>query len=426
MDQRTRSLRRAWKTAVLAGMASYLDAAVLISTGIALVLYRPVLGIDDVQFGLLSSLLTFSFATGALFGGRLGDVLGRRVVYTVTLIALVAAMAVMGFADSTNWLFVGVVIAGLAIGADLPVSLALIAEEAPEGQKGRFVGFSAILWLVGIGASNGLSAAVGGLGDLGGRIMFLHVGVVALVVLIARLSMPESPEWKAARLADKNSADVEKVSLGSLRRLGRKPFLAALVGTALFYASWTIASNTMGQFSALLFVELGGTTVQVFGLIKLVNIPLGLLTGFLFMRVVDGNHRYKWYIVGAIVQITAFAVPMLFGGQLWTLMFMSYAFSVGAALAGEALYKVWTQELFPTLLRSTAQGTTIAVARVIAAIAAIFIPTVAASDPQSLFTLLVVCVTFSSVIGFVWVRRLPRADDERRDEALDAAEVAVP
>ncbi|WOF23164.1 MFS transporter [Microbacterium betulae] len=413
MTTTTTPARRPWKTAFLAGMASYLDAAVLISTGIALVLYRPVLGIDDLQFGALSSLLTFSFAAGALFGGRLGDLFGRRVVYSVTLVALVASMALMAFAATIPMLFLGVVIAGLAIGADLPVSLALIAEEAPDGAKGRFVAFSAILWLVGISASNGLSAIVGGLGELGGRIMFVHVGVVALAVLIARLSLPESPEWAAAKADDRRRRTAgDEITLGSLRRLLRAPFLAALVATAVFYAAWTIASNTMGQFSALLFVELGGTTIQTFGLIKLVNIPLGLISGFVFMRIVDGRGRYAWFVVGAIVQIAAFGVPMLFGGQLWTLMFMTYAFSVGAAFAGEALFKVWSQELYPTLLRSSAQGTTIAAARVVAAIAAIFIPTIAASDPHALFVLLTACVAFSSLVGFVWIRRLPKAPAE--------------
>lgn len=427
MDSESRSPEaHPWRTAVLAGMASYLDAAVLISTGIALVLYRPVMEINDLQFGLLSSLLTFCFAGGALFGGRLGDIVGRRKVYSVTLLTLIIAMAIMAFAPSTGYLFVGVVLAGLAIGADLPVSLALISEASPKGEKGKYVAFSAILWLVGIGMSNALSALLGGLGVLGGRIMFAHVGVVALVVLILRFSVKESNEWATAHA--KNAAQRSRgqdIDLGSLKRLFRPPFLFALVATALFYAAWTIASNTMGQFGALLFVELGGTTVQIYGLLKLVNIPLGILSGMWFMRVVDTKSRYFWFVVGALVQIAAFAMPMVFGGQLWSLIFMSYAFSVGAAFAGEALYKVWSQELYPTLLRSTAQGTTIAFARVVAAIAAIFIPTIANSDPHSLFVLLTSCVTASSLIGFLWIRRLPKAPaDETALEPEGAIEDA--
>ncbi len=429
MNRNTRA-PRPWTTAVLAGMASYLDAAVLITTGIALVLYRPSLGIDDLQFGLLSSLLTLCFAFGALFGGRLGDRFGRRIVYTTTLVALVVAMGVMAFAVNVPMLMIGVIIAGLSIGADLPVSLAMLAEEAPEGKRGKFVAFSAILWIVGISVSNGLSALLGGLGDLGGRLMFAHIGLVALVVLLLRASSSESQEWVRARAANAAAAaspNQERIDLGSLKRLLHPPFVFALLATGVFYASWTIASNTVGQFSALLFVELGGTTVQTFGLIKLVNIPLGLLTGFLFMRIVDTRFRYTWFVLGAVIQASAFTVPMVFGGQLWSLMYMAYAFSVGAALAGEALYKVWSQELYPTLLRTTAQGSTIAFARIIAAGAAIFIPTLAASDPSALFTVLTCCVVFSSLIGFFWIRRLPKAtaDNAIDTEAEETASAAT-
>ena len=37
-------------------------------------------------------------------------------------------------------------------------------------------------------------------------------------------------------------------------------------------------------------------------------------------------------------------------------------FGIGAGIAGEAFYKTWSQELFPTMLRTTAQGLTFGVA----------------------------------------------------------------
>lgn len=413
---------RPWRTAIFAGMASYLDAAILISTGIALVLYRPVLGFTTVEFGLLSAFLTFSFAAGTLVGGRLGDRFGRRRVYTVTLIGLLVASVVLATATSVVTLFPAVILAGFAVGADLPVSLALIGEEAPEGQKGKFVAFSAILWLVGISASNGLSAIVGGMGDLGGRIMFGHVAVVSLIVLIFRTSSPESPEWQAARKTSASAvADGSRADLASLRRLIRPPYIIALISTALFYSAWVVASNMLGQFSTFLFTQLGGVNVQTTGLIKLVNIPIGIICGLLFMRAVDSRRRYNWFVIGSIVQIVAFGTPLVFGAQLWTLLVMSYGFSFGAAFAGEAIYKVWSQEFYPTLLRTTAQGSTMAVARVVAGTVAIFIPTLVVSQPNSLFMIVTLCLAFSSIIGFFWIRTLPKATSDAPAYNSDAA-----
>ena len=157
---------RPWKTAILAGMASYLDAGAIVTTGIALVLYSATLGIDPGTLGLLSGLLTLFFAVGAIIGGRLGDRYGRKRVYSVTLILFAVGVGLLAGAVAVPMLFVGVILTGLAIGADLPVSLAMIAEEAPEGKKGKMIVFSGMLWLLGILVPILLSIGVAPLGEL--------------------------------------------------------------------------------------------------------------------------------------------------------------------------------------------------------------------------------------------------------------------
>src|SRR3954452_882461 len=70
---------RPWKVAVLAGMASYLDAGVLVTTGIVIgTLYADGMGLSTGTIGAMLGLQTLAFAVGALIGGRLGDRFGRR------------------------------------------------------------------------------------------------------------------------------------------------------------------------------------------------------------------------------------------------------------------------------------------------------------------------------------------------------------
>jgi len=69
---------------------------------------------------------------------------------------------------------------------------------------------------------------------------------------------------------------------------------------------------------------------------------------------------------------------------------------------------VWSQELFPTLLRGSAQGVTMAFARVAAAAFALVTPAIATSNPTALFAILLSCMVVSGVFAFVWVARLPR------------------
>ena len=80
MSEPARSAGRIWKIATLAGMASYLDAGALVTSGIAIGgSYAGTLGLDAGTVGALLGLQTLMFALGALCGGRLGDLsLPRR------------------------------------------------------------------------------------------------------------------------------------------------------------------------------------------------------------------------------------------------------------------------------------------------------------------------------------------------------------
>ena len=70
----------------------------------------------------------------------------------------------------------------LAISADLPASLALVAEEAPPGSKGRLVALTHLLWVAGIGSTGVLGWLLADLGALAGRLLYLHLLLIALVV----------------------------------------------------------------------------------------------------------------------------------------------------------------------------------------------------------------------------------------------------
>jgi MFS transporter, SP family, inositol transporter len=60
---------------------------------------------------------------GALFGGRLGDRFGRRAVLTLSLVLYAVGVLLLLVAAGPALLYAGVMAIGLAIGADLPVSL---------------------------------------------------------------------------------------------------------------------------------------------------------------------------------------------------------------------------------------------------------------------------------------------------------------
>lgn len=168
-----RSGRRpnAWWVGTIAGMASYIDAAAIVSSGIALVLYQHSIGLTEGQIGILSALLTVGIATGAILGGRLGDRFGRRRIFLLTMLLIAIGAGLLALTQGFALLAIGTAMVGLGAGGDLPVSLATISEAADDHNRGKLIGFSQILWTLGILVVMGMSTIVGGWGQLVSRVI---------------------------------------------------------------------------------------------------------------------------------------------------------------------------------------------------------------------------------------------------------------
>ena len=371
-------------------------------------------GLGAGTIGILSALLTLLFAIGALVGGRLGDRFGRRKVFTVTLIGLAVGIGLMAGAQNVWMLYMATIIVGFSIGADLPVSMAMINEEAPPGAKARLVAFSHVLWMLAIIVVFALQALVGDLGVLGGRIMWLHLLVVAVTVLVLRSTMPESKEWAAAHVrAEKGELeDVEGHRLDAGSELVRRPFIFPLIALGLFYGVVNLSANTGGQFATLLYTELAGVSVSTAGTLGLAVFGISFLSTLMFMRIIERPNRMMFFLVGGLLYILAQALPLIFGVSVWTLVAWQALGGIGGAFAGEAMWKIWSQELFPTLLRSSAQGATTFFTRVLAAAVALWTPLLIEVGPP-LLAFLTACVAFTTALGWFWIRRMPKGAGRR-------------
>ncbi|WP_067682856.1 MFS transporter [Nocardia miyunensis] len=402
-----------WRVAVLAGMASYLDAGTLVTTGVAAgVLYAHALNLSGNAVGALIGLQTIMLAVGTLLGGRAGDRWGRKPVFTASLAFYTVGVAILTFATGVGMLYVGVVVSGLAMGADLPVSLAMINEEAPAGKKGRMVVFSEMLWVAGVAVVTVLTIFLSPLGALGARILFGHLAIIALVVLGLRTRMHESAEWITARRAAATAPADGTIQLGQLREIFRRPLLYAVLATGIYYTLWGIGSNTWGQFGSYLWTHLTGRSLGTWSTISLVAFPLGAITAALYLRVVDSGRRALWIAAGAVILPLPWIVLLVVGPTPMGFIVAVVVNALSFGLSGEPLYKVWTQELVPTLQRSTVQGLTFAMNRVGAAVFALVTPALVAVSPALLFGLCLVFSIAASLIAVLWIPRLNQAEPE--------------
>ena len=383
-SSKTKSVNPWWVT-IVCGMASYIDACAIIGSGIALVIYQHSIGITPEQISDLSFWLIICIAAGALVGGRLGDRYGRRSVFIVTMVMIVAGSAMLSFMVSFKGLLIGTIIVGLGAGADLPVSLASIAEVATNENRGKLLGFSQIMWILGILGALICASFVGDLGRIGGQIMFGQVGVAAFITLILRLGIPESVKWKTARAERIAGINTIQAKRATILDLLKAPFLKPFIVLLIFYTATNLGANTNGQFGTYLWVNVVGTGVEFASRINLISLFVSFIWSYWFMRISDTPKRFTYYQIGAVAIVFMFLVPAIFGFTILTLIISGLLGGIGLGFSFEAIMKVWTQESFPTLLRTTAQGAIITTARIFAAWLALNTPQMMDSNPKGLF-----------------------------------------
>jgi hypothetical protein len=131
-----------------------------------------------------------------------------------------------------------------------------------------------------------------------------------------------------------------------------RPFLTLLV----FHVLANLAANTFGQYGTYMMANVAGEPVNVLPTVNIYGNVFGILLTFVFMRVVDGPARMRWFYVGAGFGVAAMVVPAVLGVTFVTLVAAQFMLYFMFAFAFEPIMEVWAQESFPTLLRSTAQG----------------------------------------------------------------------
>jgi MFS family permease len=223
---------------------------------------------------LLSTLATFAAGFivrpfGALVFGRLGDMIGRKYTFLLTLIimggstfciGLVPKYETIGFAAPLIVLLLRL-LQGLALGGEYGGAATYVAEHSPPHRRGYYTSWIQTTATVGLLVSLGVILLVRHLldtdparsiekfNDWGWRIPFLISIVLVIVSIYIRLKMSESPLFQQLRAEGRTSANPLKESFGNKANL--KMVLLALFGATMgqgvvFYT---------GQFYAQTFLE---------------------------------------------------------------------------------------------------------------------------------------------------------------------------
>ena len=140
-----------WKNTILAGLANYIDAGSIVAGSAALALWVETYRLTPTFVGLIGafSANAISAGVGALVGGRLCDLFGRKRIYQYDMLFYAFGMLWLVFATQPWMIVVGFILVGLAVGADIPASWSLIAEMSPTGARAKHSGVAQVLWYLG-------------------------------------------------------------------------------------------------------------------------------------------------------------------------------------------------------------------------------------------------------------------------------------
>jgi MHS family proline/betaine transporter-like MFS transporter len=216
----------------------------------------------------LSTLATFAAGFivrpfGALVFGRLGDKVGRKYTFLITLVLMGTSTFLIGLVPGyeTIGLFAPLtvlilrLVQGLALGGEYGGAATYVAEHAPQGKRGFYTSFIQTTATLGLFVSLGVivfirqTMGVEEFSTWGWRIPFLLSAILVGISIYIRLRMEESPLFKEIKSKGKLSANPIKESFGKKENL--KWVLLALFGAT---AGQGVVWYT-GQFYALSFIQ---------------------------------------------------------------------------------------------------------------------------------------------------------------------------
>jgi MFS family permease len=277
---------------------------------------------DFYLYGLLASVITAQFFSGvnettgfifalaafaagfavrpfgALVFGRLGDLVGRKRTFLITMSIMGGATFAVGLLPSYAKVGLSAPVAlialrllqGLALGGQYGGAATYVAEHAPPGRRGLYTSwiqttatlglFLALLVVIGTRTATGEAAFK----EWGWRIPFLASLVLLMVSMWIRLQLAESPVFAAMKLKGTTSKAPLTEAFGQWKNL--KMVLIALFGAVMGQAVLWYT----GQFYALFFLERtlrvdGETTNILIAIALALGTPFFVIFGWLSDRI---------------------------------------------------------------------------------------------------------------------------------------------
>ncbi|MGV1869329.1 MFS transporter [Agrobacterium rosae] len=413
---------------VIFGLVWAADAMQVLAIGFSAPSIAVSFGVTVPQALQTGTLFFLGMLIGAFVFGRLADRIGRRPVLFIAIILDAIFGVASAFAPDLQWLLVARFLTGLGVGGTLPVDYAMMAEFLPSDRRGRWLVLLEGCWAIGTVALALLALVAGTHGGEAWRTIFFVTGIPALIGILLRFYVPESPFYLNQQGRSEEARQVlQRVAKENGRAIDISPLAAQTPQrksvSALF--STTLRRRTIFLMLAWVLISVSYYGVFVYLPIKLAADGFGFVRGQVFL------------VILAIAQLPGYALaaygvekwgrkPTLIGflllSALGTLTYglgQTVEIAVAATLLlSFSLLGTWgaiyafTPELYPTTLRASGMGMAGAVAR----FGGLLAPSIVAPLMASNFGLALGVISGLLVIAAISVWLI---DAESKNQALE-------
>lgn len=358
----------------------------------ALPLFAMQYEVSPLLMGLLGASALIGLFVGATFFGWLTDIVGRRVIFIGTLVAVAVLSLAQLWVEGAVWLFILRLLLGIAVGADYAVAPAVVAEFSPQRQRATLLAMGPAIWTVGFVTAFVVGSLAFQGSEDGWRWMLATGAIPALILLIFRLPVPESPRWlvnqgredEALRIIrdniDSNAelADIvngeepkENVQENAWAKLREPFYLRRLIFVCLFWFCQIVPYFAVFTFLPTILEQL--MTGSAFSQEIVVNAFL-LLGGVVGVVAISRVGRRTYAVVAFLaLMLSTAGLGVWPGAPIWFILACLGVFALVSS-AMSSLDIVYPTELFPTETRGTAMGVAVAASRLGAAVGTFLLP----------------------------------------------------
>jgi putative MFS transporter len=322
---------------------------------------------------------------GATLLGRYADRAGRRTAFLLNL-GIYSGFTLLGaFSVDLTMLIVTRFLAGIGIGAELPLVDAYLSELLPARHRGRYTAWAYTIGFFGIPAAGFLARILvprQPLGIDGWRWMFVAGSLGAAIVWAIRSKLPESPRWleSVGRTAEADAIvsrmEREAEALGplpapepnELAQSGHARFRAIFgaryrgrtLMLCVFHIFQTVGYYGFGTLVPTVLAAKGYSIVTslTFTSLTFIGYPVG---SALSLPVVERVDR-RWLIVGSAALMSVFGLALGYASAPGVILTMGFFYTATSNVFSNALH-IFQVEIFPTFARATAAGTAYGLSR---------------------------------------------------------------